>query len=220
MTKPMLILLAAGCCPALAAPTAQLSFTATAEPPPCHIQQAPATLDFGNIHRDQLAATAPTQLPVKSFVGGITIQCEGPTSIGLTAVDNSAGAAIATGELNWSTPAVTITASQADRRFGLGMTTEGKPIGVWNVVFRSAQVDGTPVGIGIASHGVLDVNDSAPTMRKDGKAVSWVQNGAFAVGEIFSVQADAAVTLASVQALATGGEIDFAGSATLEVVYL
>ncbi|WP_279204855.1 DUF1120 domain-containing protein [Obesumbacterium proteus] len=203
-----------------ASPTVQLSFTAAAEPPPCHIQQAPGTLDFGNIQRSQLNGDTPTQLPVKPFVGAITIQCEGDTSIGLSAVDNSGGSAITVGDLHWDTPATTVTATQTDQRFGLGMTLEGKPIGVWNVVFHSAQVDGVAANIGIASNGILDVNDSAATMRNDGKVVSWVQNNAFAVGEIFTVQADAAVAIAPIKDLASGSEIDFAGSATLEIKYL
>lgn len=208
------------CMQVFGAPMVQLSFTAAAEPPPCHIQQVPATLDFGNIHRNQLAATEPTQLPVKSFAGGITIQCEGPTSIGLGAVDNSGGNAISVGDLTWNNPATRITANQADQRFGLGMTQEGKSVGVWNVAFHSAQVDGAPANVGIANNGVLDIADTTPTMRNDGKVVTWVQNNAFAVGEIFTIQADAAVAIAPIRDLATGSEIDFAGSATLEITYL
>lgn len=203
-----------------ASPTAQLTFTAAAEPPPCHIQQAPATLDFGSIHRNQLASNTPTQLPVKPFVGAITIQCEGKTSIGLSAVDNSGGNAISVGELHWDKPAVTVTTAQTSQRFGLGTTIEGKFIGVWNVAFHSAQVDGTAADIGIADNGVLDLNDTSPTMRTDGKAISWVQNNAFAVGEIFTIQADAAVAIAPILDLSSGGAIDFDGSATLEIKYL
>lgn len=207
-------------CSVLAAPQVQLSFTAEAEPPPCHIQQAPAVLDFGNINRNQLSAQTATQLPVKPFVGGITIQCEGPTSIGLSAVDNSGGNAISVGDLTWNTPNTRVSASQTDQRFGLGVTSTGKSIGVWNVAFHSAQVDGTSTDVGIAANGVLDINDKAPTMRNNGKVISWVKNNAFAVGEIFTIQADAAVAIAPIQDLATGSEIDFNGSATLEIKYL
>lgn len=122
----------------------QLSFTAEADPPPCHILQSPTTLDFGNINRNQLAAKTATQLPVKSFAGGITVQCESATSIGLRAVDNSGGSTLSIGNLSWSSPSVNVTPAQTDQRFGLGMTSGGKAIGVWNVLFHSAQVDGVP----------------------------------------------------------------------------
>ncbi|KID06026.2 DUF1120 domain-containing protein [Hafnia alvei] len=198
----------------------QLSFTAEADPPPCHILQSPTTLDFGNINRNQLAAKTATQLPVKSFAGGITVQCESATSIGLRAVDNSGGSTLSIGNLSWSSPSVNVTPAQTDQRFGLGMTSGGKAIGVWNVLFHSAQVDGVPAQIGIANNGMLDLNDTAPTMRNNGKAISWVQNSAFALGELFTVQADAAVALAPLVDLPSGTKISFAGSATLEIVYL
>ena len=198
----------------------QLSFTAEADPPPCHILQSPTTLDFGNINRNQLAAKTATQLPVKSFAGGITVQCESATSIGLRAVDNSGGSTLSIGNLSWSSPSVNVTPAQTDQRFGLGMTSGGKAIGVWNVLFHSAQVDGVPAQIGIANNGMLDLNDTAPTMRNNGKAISWVQNSAFALGELFTVQADAAVALAPLVDLPPGTKISFAGSATLEIVYL
>lgn len=205
---------------ALASSEVQLSFTATAEPPPCHIQSSPPAINFGNIHRNQLSSDTATQLPVTAFAGGITINCEGPTSIGLSAVDNSGGSAITVGNLTWTTPATTIGPSQTDQRFGLGMTSGGKPIGVWNVVFHSAKVDGTPVDIGIANNGILDTSDTAPTMRNNNKVISWVKNNAFAVGETFAIQADAAVAIAPIKNLDTSSEIDFAGSATLEITYL
>lgn len=198
----------------------QLSFTAEADPPPCHILQSPTTLDFGNINRNQLAAKTATQLPVKSFAGGITVQCESATSIGLRAVDNSGGSTLSIGNLSWSSPSMNVTPAQTDQRFGLGMTSGGKAIGVWNVLFHSAQVDGVPAQIGIANNGMLDLNDTAPTMRNNGKAISWVQNSAFALGELFTVQADAAVALAPLVDLPSGTKISFAGSATLEIVYL
>ncbi|AIU73425.1 hypothetical protein AT03_14195 [Hafnia alvei FB1] len=198
----------------------QLSFTAEADPPPCHILQSPTTLDFGNINRNQLAAKTATQLPVKSFAGGITVQCESATSIGLRAVDNSGGSTLSIGNLSWSSPSVNVTPAQTDQRFGLGMTSGGKAIGVWNVLFHSAQVDGVPAQIGIANNGMLDLNDTTPTMRNNGKAISWVQNSAFALGELFTVQADAAVALAPLVDLPSGTKISFAGSATLEIVYL
>lgn len=198
----------------------KLSFTAEADPPPCHILQSPTTLDFGNINRNQLAAKTATQLPVKSFAGGITVQCESATSIGLRAVDNSGGSTLSIGNLSWSSPSVNVTPAQTDQRFGLGMTSGGKAIGVWNVLFHSAQVDGVPAQIGIANNGMLDLNDTAPTMRNNGKAISWVQNSAFALGELFTVQADAAVALAPLVDLPSGTKISFAGSATLEIVYL
>ncbi|STQ68618.1 Uncharacterised protein [Hafnia alvei] len=113
-----------------------------------------------------------------------------------------------------------VTPAQTDQRFGLGMTSGGKAIGVWNVLFHSAQVDGVPAQIGIANNGMLDLNDTAPTMRNNGKAISWVQNSAFALGELFTVQADAAVALAPLVDLPSGTKISFAGSATLEIVYL
>lgn len=206
--------------PVVASSQAQLTFTAEVEPPPCHIIQIPATLNFGNINRKQLSAKTATQLPVKSFVGAITIQCEAPTSIGLSAVDNSGGHALETGSLHWSSPNVTLTPAQTDQRFGLGMTQAGSAIGVWNVVFHSAQVDGVPAQFGIANNGVLDLNDTVPTMRNNGRVNCWVQNNSFASGSIFTVQADAAVSIAPTQDLASGSEINFAGSATLEVVYL
>lgn len=206
--------------PVFASSQVQLSFTAEADPPPCHILQSPTTLDFGNINRNQLAAKTSTQLPVKSFVGGITIQCEAKTSIGLRAVDNSGGSTLAIGNLSWSSPSANVTPAQTDQRFGLGMTSGGKAIGVWDVLFHSAQVDGVPAQIGIANNGVLDLNDTVPTMRNNGKASSWVQNSAFALGELFTVQADAAVALAPLEDLPSGTKISFAGSATLEIVYL
>lgn len=67
---------------------------------------------------------------------------------------------------------------------------------------------------------MLDLNDTVPTMRNNGKAISWVQNSAFALGELFTVQADAAVALAPLVDLPSGTKISFAGSATLEIVYL
>lgn len=206
--------------PVFALSQVQLSFTAEANPPPCHVLQSPTTLDFGNINRNQLAAKTATQLPVKSFAGGITIQCESATSIGLHAVDNNGGKVLSLGNLSWSTPNVVITPEQTDQRFGLGMTSEGKAIGVWEVLFHSAQVDGVPTQIGIANNGMLDLNDTVPTMRNNGKAISWVQNSAFALGELFTVQADAAVALAPLVDLPSGTKISFAGSATLEIVYL
>lgn len=206
--------------PVFASSQVQLSFTAEADPPPCHILQSPTTLDFGNINRNQLAAKTATQLPVKSFAGGITVQCESATSIGLRAVDNSGGSTLSIGNLSWSSPSVNVTPAQTDQRFGLGMTSGGKAIGVWNVLFHSAQVDGVPAQIGIANNGMLDLNDTVPTMRNNGKACSWVQNSAFALGELFTVQADAAVALAPLEDLPSGSKISFAGSATLEIVYL
>lgn len=205
---------------AASAPQVELTFTAQGEPPPCHIVQTPGTLDYGNINRNQLMAKTATQLPVKTFVGGITIQCEAPTSIGLSAVDNSGGIALNTGNLHWDSPGVTVAPAQADQRFGLGMTQENKAIGVWNVVFHSAQVDGVPVQTGVANNGILDFADTVPTMRNNGKVSTWVQNNAIATGEIFTVQADAAVTLAPLDDLPSGSKINFAGSATLEIIYL
>ncbi|MEG2432915.1 MAG: hypothetical protein RSB25_14805, partial [Acinetobacter sp.] len=73
-------ILAGASCSAFASSQVQLSFTAEVDPPPCHILQSPSTLDFGNINRNQLAAKTATQLPVKSFAGGITVQCESATS--------------------------------------------------------------------------------------------------------------------------------------------
>lgn len=198
----------------------EISFTAGAEPPPCHIVQNPATLDFGNINRNQLTAKTSTQLPVKSFVGGIVIQCEAETSIGLRAADNSGGSALASGDLKWNSPDVSLTPAQTDQRFGLGMTQEGKAIGVWNVAFHSAQVDGLPAQIGIANNGVLDLSDTVPTMRNNGKVTTWVQNNTFASGEIFTVQADAAIAIAPLEDLPSGSKIAFAGSVTLEILYL
>lgn len=206
--------------PGVCSSQVSLSFTAEVEPPPCHIIQIPATLDFGNINRNQLSAKAPTQLAVKSFTGAITIQCEAPTSIGLSAVDNSGGHALETGSLQWTSPNVTLMPAQTDQRFGLGMTPAGSAIGVWNVVFHSAQVDGAPAQIGIANNGALDLNDTVPTMRNNGRVNCWVQNNRFATGSLFTVQADAAVSIAPTQELASGSKINFAGSVTLEVVYL
>ncbi|TBL92936.1 DUF1120 domain-containing protein [Hafnia alvei] len=213
-------ILAGASCSAFASSQVQLSFTAEVDPPPCHILQSPSTLDFGNINRNQLAAKTATQLPVKSFAGGITVQCESATSIGLRAVDNSGGSTLSIGNLSWSSPSVSVTPAQTDQRFGLGMTSGGKAIGVWNVLFHSAQVDGVPAQIGIANNGMLDLNDMVPTMRNNGKASSWVQNSAFALGELFTVQVDAAVALAPLEDLPSGSKISFAGSATLEIVYL
>lgn len=204
----------------LASPQVQLSFTAEAVQPPCHIQQAPATLDFGNIHRDQLATKTSTQLPVKAFPGGITIQCEAPTSIGLSAVDNSGGSATPTGNLTWNSPAVNITPAQTDQRFGLGMTDSGKAIGMWNVAFHSAQVDGSVAQMGIVNNGVLDLNDTTLTMRKNSSVIAWTKDNAIAEGSLFTVQIDAAVAIAPLEDLPSGSEIDFAGSATLEITYL
>ncbi|MNB70418.1 hypothetical protein D3C81_109410 [compost metagenome] len=203
-----------------AAPQAELTFTAVGEPPPCHIVQVPGTLDYGNINRNQLAAKKPTQLPVKTFVGGITVQCEAKTSIGLSAVDNSGGNALSTGNLQWNSPKVMVTPAQTDQRFGLGMTQGGNAIGVWNVVFHSAQVDGVSTQTGVASNGILDFADTAPTMRNNGKVTTWIQNNAIATGEIFTIQADAAVTIAPLEDLPSGSKISFAGSATLEIIYL
>ncbi|SUY92957.1 Protein of uncharacterised function (DUF1120) [Buttiauxella agrestis] len=204
----------------MASSQVQLSFTATAEPPPCHILATPDTLDFGNINRNTLAAKTPTQIPARSFPGGISIQCEAPTSIGFNAVDNSSGSVLNKGSLKWDTPAVTVSPSDTDQRFGLGYTETNTPIGVWNVAFHSAQVDGKQAQVGIVNNGLLDPNDTAPTMRNDGKKVAWVQNNVIAVGEIFSIQADAALTIAPLDELSSSSEIDFAGSATLEIVYL
>lgn len=205
---------------AVCAPQVELTFTAEGEPPPCHIVQTPGTLDFGDINRNQLAAKTPTQLPVKTFVGGITIQCEAQTSIGLSAVDNSNGNTLNMGNLHWNSPEVTVTPAQTDQRFGLGMTQAGKAIGVWNVVFHSAQVDGSPAMTGVVNNSILDLADTVPTMRNNGKASTWVQNSTVASGEIFTIQADAAVTLAPLEDLPSGSKINFAGSATLEIIYL
>lgn len=100
------------------------------------------------------------------------------------------------------------------------MTQDGKAIGVWNVAFHSAQVDGATAEIGIVNNGVLDLNDKAPTMRNNGRVVAWTRNNVVAEGEIFSVQVAAAVAIAPLQDLSSGSEIDFTGSATLEVTYL
>lgn len=206
--------------PAPCAPQVELTFTAIAEPPPCHIVQTPGTLDYGNINRQQLKAKTATQLPVKTFVGGITIQCEAQTSIGLRAVENSGGHALNMGDLHWNSPDVTVTPAQTDQRFGLGMTQENKAIGAWSVLFHSAQVDGVPALVGVANNGILDLADTVPTMRNNGKVSTWVQSSAIATGEVFTVQADAAVTLAPLDDLPSGTKINFSGSVTLEVIYL
>ncbi|WP_133159641.1 hypothetical protein [Lelliottia aquatilis] len=106
------------------------------------------------------------------------------------------------------------------RCFGLGMTQGGNAIGVWNVVFHSSQVDGVSTQTSVANNGIVDFADTAPTMRNNGKVTTWIQNNAIASGEIFTIQADAAVTIAPLEDLPSGSKISFAGSATLEIIFL
>ncbi|RDK06211.1 DUF1120 domain-containing protein [Cupriavidus lacunae] len=139
--------------PAWAGPTAEISFVGEVLPTACQISAgAQTTVDYGNITRTALSATDMTQLPSRP-ISALTVQCDSQTSIGLRAVDNRSGV-IDYGALALAGGG-TVAPAQTDRRFSLGQTSAGKPVGVWAVAFSGASVDGVPADIGVVAGGVL-----------------------------------------------------------------
>lgn len=215
-----LLLSAAFCLGPQAATSQTLTLTATAEPPPCEIVQAPATLDFGIIERRTLEAHTMSALPEKDFAGGLTISCEANTSLGMSVVDNSGGNVIDYGTLTSSLHAEQILATQSDRRFGLGVAANGKPLGVWSVVLHSANVDNAPATMQVVNNGVVVSSDTSATLRNDGSKVSWVSGQQVMEGKVFNVQAQALVGIARLDDLPSGVESVFNGSVTVEITYI
>ncbi len=110
--------------------------------------------------------------------------------------------------------------AQADRRFSLGQTAAGNPIGVWSVALSGAMVDGAPAEIGIVAGGVLQSGDRDRVLRNDGKAVTWVSDGQLARGRTFTMGGEVSAGLARLGELPGASAIQLDGMATIEVIYL
>ncbi|AQV93056.1 hypothetical protein BJN34_03990 [Cupriavidus necator] len=151
-------------------------------------------------------------------ISALTVQCDSQTSIGLRAVDNRSGV------IDYGTLALagggTVAPAQTDRRFSLGQTSAGKPVGVWAVALSGASVDGVPSDIGVVAGGVLQAGDRDKVLRNDGKALTWVSGGQLATGRVFSVSGDVSVGVARLGELPGAAPVRLDGMATIEVIYL
>lgn len=177
-------LLVAGGNAAWADSSVAINFAAQENPSACQITAGTrTTIDYGTIARSTLSTTSAHQLADKTIVA-LSIQCDSPTSIGLSATDNRTGV-LPYGDLVLANGSV-VGPQHADQRFSLGLTSDWRPVGVWGLTFNGAAVDGKPVGIYTRSAAGQLTAD--PVLHKDGAVTIWATAaGEPAIGQVFSI---------------------------------
>jgi hypothetical protein len=118
-----------------AAETADLAVTGMIRPSACNATlSGGGTVNFGTISAQTLSSTAGTALPEQNVT--LTINCDAPTTVGITTSYNRAGT------VNAAARAAAATASSASNApmhyFGLG-SSGGRTIGAYTLRFGAAQ---------------------------------------------------------------------------------
>ncbi|QJU26259.1 DUF1120 domain-containing protein [Escherichia coli] len=123
---------------------ATLEVTGTLTPGICTLQLADGgIIDYGTIYGMGLTDTS-NQLGVKNI--DLTIHCDSPTMVAIYSTDNRVDTqANVVVEKSWNTGDTASTPNK--RRYGLGTTSAGKPIGAFTIGIdlENVQVDDRPV---------------------------------------------------------------------------
>jgi len=206
---------------AIAASSITLGVTGKISPPSCDVSLSGGdALDFGLLISTQLNATAPTKLEPKTT--SLIVSCNTKTAFALRSRDIAPGASALPAEIT----------NIYKHPFSLGQTSRGKSIGGYQIVsdLTSAQYDGAPPSSTMYSY------DNGKTWKKDTVSSQyWFPTGLelFAVGDsstdttaVIPVK-DATIPLQISPVIVPlndiGGsadDINFAGNATFDVVYL
>ncbi|MHA1011154.1 DUF1120 domain-containing protein [Enterobacter roggenkampii] len=203
---------------ASASEAVDLIIQATAVTGSCNPALDSAVIDLGTIKYGTLSSTLPNELPGKNV--NLTITCSSPMSVGWTVVDNHQD----------SVSRIHLTRNNQhlseDALAGLGKTSSGLNIGVWDLHTDSVEYDGVK-GNTISS---VDNGVSWRMVEKLQRGVS------FGGGEIVSVsdgvhispvsfnsatfKLNVNTTLATKDSLKITDDTKINGSATISIVYL
>ncbi|MFJ7311506.1 DUF1120 domain-containing protein [Pseudomonas sp. NPDC098747] len=195
---------------AMAANSVDLRVIGTITPGACNISSSNGgEFAFGEIPFSSL--NIDTSTVVDALQADLSIACSGPTQVAIRAMDNQAGTAMG---------------SASSTSYGLGIDSQGAPIGYYTIMNDNAPLlDGSGVGI---EH--INSNDGGQAwtllsnfshMSHDGDLYSW-SNGDTTPLHVTNVThpLHLELTIAPTNSLDASSEITIAGSATLELVYL
>lgn len=202
---------------AFAASSVDLSVVGTITPTACDIQLSKASVALGKISSSDLSATAVTEL--KSDKVDLTVTCNAAAMFTLATQDGAPGTATDSGVTS----------------FGVGKTSDDENIGYFSMRFdgSSLDADGETV-IGLASQ---DKNTWTPANTTPANGTGAVEGPALSHGPNFLAFGDAGTTapkniekltgtlqvrtfVAPTDGLTLTNDVDLAGNATIEVVYL
>lgn len=119
------IVLAGASLPLQASETADLVVGGNIRPAACEISLSDnGNVDFGSISASTLSSIAPTHLPTRTLT--LSIQCDAPTYVGITTIDNRSGTAN-------ETAGDSLDVTDSSSYFGVG-AVDGKNIGAYAIV--------------------------------------------------------------------------------------
>lgn len=218
--------------PALANDTASIDFDLTADAASCiPTLSNNGLVDYGTRHAANLSVETFTQLGTRDIT--LTIQCESSTGIAITARDTRADSVIVGKDDRGETGArFQINGggyvSDLTRLFGLGLTSEGKPIGSYAVQINAAGISavdaGTPVNVEMAGaaskNGPWVKSMLLPLPANQDYYYTFVQKGTTTPQAVMSANIPLQISTSVANKLGSRQEIKLDGSAVISIVYL
>ncbi|POF40693.1 hypothetical protein B0D71_19675 [Pseudomonas laurylsulfativorans] len=185
---------------ALAGPSTELTVSGVITPAACTpTLSSGGAIDLGSISYNQLDQERNTR--VGSHEITLTLDCDGSTGFAINAIDNRNGTGLGDG-------------------FGLGLTSEGKPVGFFTPFIQQITADSVLVD-------PIESNDNGTTWAntdfvKAGYWLSAATTGSTTPIDAQTVTVDFKVDTYIVRAdeLKLDGDLEIDGSATFEVMYL
>ena len=152
------------------------------------------SISYNKLNQDQYTLVGDNEIT-------LTINCDGSTGFAINAIDNGKGA-------------------PADGTFGLGLTSEGKPLGFFLPVIQRVTADTVVVD-------PIESNDDGTTWKKTEAAKAGYWFSAATTGsttpidaQVVTVDFKVGTYIVRADQLKVDGDLDVEGSATFEVLYL
>lgn len=199
-------LLLAGVSNVMAASSVDMSVTGTITPSACTpLLSKGGIVDHGKISAQDLKPTGNTQLPDATLA--LEVTCESTVLMAVKVTDNRFGTA---GNTDWS-----------DSVFGLGLTSDNRKIGWYELKMSNATADGTPREV------IESVDGKTWLYAGTTWQPNWMRSLNGATGsyaplplQTFKADLDFVTWIKDKRQLPVTEEIQIDGSATLDVVYL
>ncbi|ROM81958.1 hypothetical protein BK652_15760 [Pseudomonas brassicacearum] len=194
---------------------ADLQVTGSISPGSCSLNIPTLAVDYGRVSANDLSPVDYTSLGKRNTPFNIT--CDGPTLVGLTAVDNRVASKKPMVMTVLDNPLLALPVNC----YGLGTSADGAKIGAFSLHLRNYSVDGstnleTIVKIGNTWMGADDI------VRNDRSTLSWAPIRAYSPQLLTTVTGELEVeaVINNTTELVVRDDIQIDGNATLELAYI
>ena len=184
---------------ALAGPTTELTVRGVITPAACTPILSTGAIELGSISYNQLKQDQNTLVGEHDIK--LTLNCDGSTGFAINSIDNGEGALV-------------------DEAFGLGLTSEGKPVGFFLPLIQKITADTVEVD-------PIESNDDGSNWDKTDAAKAGYWFSAATTGSTTPIDAQVVTVdfkvvsyIVRADELKMDGDLDINGSATFEVMYL